>query len=191
MKKFLFICLATCLGLVGCEKDKDIGGDGAAMMPPGYGNNSFCFIICDAEGNSVFDRDNFDMNEVTLEYEGKTFKPIPDVHQKIDENDPDIAHWCNSIIFEPYPNEVGPVFWRIWGHKERGEAARYIIRYKDNEWVVDYLMEAGFCGGREPESEAVVNGEKIEKILIYTYEDHPDYSSEEERQVWKYPLYVK
>ena len=73
--------------MVGCEKNDDTGGDGATMLP-GDGYNSFCFIICDAEGDSVFDRDNFDMNEVTLEYEGKIFKPMPDVHQKIDEKSP-------------------------------------------------------------------------------------------------------
>ncbi len=190
MKKFLFICLAACLGLVGCEKNDDTGGDGATMLP-GYGYNSFCFIICDADGNSVFDRDKFDMNEVTLEYEGKIFKPMPDVHQKIDEKDPDIAHYGNSIIFEPYPSKNGPITWRIWGHKERGEAVRYIIRYKDNEWVVDYSMEAGTCGGRVPASEAVINGESVEQILVYTFEDSPEYSSLEERQVWNYPLYVK
>ena len=76
--------------------------------------------------------------------------------------------------------------------RARGESVRYILRYKDNEWVCDYSSEEIRYDGSDPDDELYVNGEKVEKIYAYTLPDHPDWErSEEERMVWVYPLYVK
>ena len=188
MKKFIFICLAACIGLMGCEKNEEV-----SMMPEGFGVNSFWFMVCDANGNSVFDHENLNVEELILEYEGKIFTPIPDVHQSIHGSQQDKAGWTTGIIFEPYPSnsEGFPVTWRVWGHTLVGESARYILRYKDNEWICDYSSKEPVNWGDLPDDELYVNGEKVEKIHIYTSPDHPDFDSEEERMVWVYPLYVK
>ena len=188
MKKFIFVCLAACLGFVGCEKD-----EGKTMLPQYYGYSTFYFMVCDADGNNVFAWENLNMEELTLEYKGQIFTPIPldnqqrPVKQHIEADN----QW---IVFQPdyIINNDDPVLWRIWGNIMYGESARYILRYKDNEWVCDYSSEEIRFDGSVPDDELYVNGEKVEKIYAYTLPDHPDWErSEEERMVWVYPLYVK
>ena len=185
MRKFIFICLAACLGLMGCEKDNV-----NERVPLDYAYTGFHFMVCDANGNCVFDKENIDMDELTLEYMGQTFNPILDVEQKIDKGD-----GYNSLIFDPHPHtymiDDAPVTWVIYGHLLWGESARYILRYKDNEWVCDFSSDERAVYGELPETELYVNGEKVEKIYAYTMPDHPDYESDEQRNVWVYPLYVK
>ena len=185
MKKYIFICLAACIGLIGCEKD-----NGNEMLPSYFHNSKFFFMVCDAEGNCVFDCDDFDMEELTLEYKGQIFTPILGVDQVI--GDVKTAEGgCSVIRFEPLQRD-GVIAWRIFGDAMWGESVRYILRYKDNEWVCDYSSEEVRYDGSVPDDELYVNGEKVEEIYGYTLPDHPDWErSEEERMVWVYPLYVK
>ncbi len=177
MKKLLLICAIACLGLMGCEKNEE-----EPMLPPYYDYSMFNFMVCDAEGNCVFDKENFNMEELTLEFNGEIYTPIPEEEQMLGNK---------RLVFEPFIY-LDIVTWSIYGDVEWGESARYILRYKDNEWVCDYSSEKLAHDGSVPEDELYVNGEKVEKIYAYTLPDHPDWErSEEERMVWVYPLYVK
>ena len=114
-------------------------------------------------------QDGFNPEELLLEYEGKIFAPKDNVLQRVDYSRPrDPDRYDNSIVFEKMPHYKGePVAWRISGHTYQGEPDRYVIRYRDNEWVVDYLMEKRKGDGKNPKSEAVVNGVKIEEEEVY------------------------
>ena len=137
-------------------------------LPPGWNNNLFAFAIFDSEGNNVTMQDGFNPEELLLEYEGKIFTPKDNVLQRVDDSRPsDPDRWHNSFIFEKLPHFEGePVAWRVWGHTYLGEPVRYVLRYRDNEWVVDYIMEKR-KNGKNPGSEAIVNGVKIEEEEVY------------------------
>lgn len=164
MKRAMLYCLAICLALASCEKKME-----PSSLPPGWNNNLFAFAIFDSEGNNLTMQDDFNPEELLLEYEGKIFTPKQDEFQRVDDskpNDPD--YFYNSIIFEMLPHYGGePVAWRVWGHLYLGEPARYIIRYRGNEWVVDYLAEKRKGDKENPKMEAVVNGVKIEEENVY------------------------
>ena len=136
-------------------------------LPPEYFYNSFCFAILDAELNNVCMLEDFNQEELLLEYEGKTFKPIYQVLQKVDDNDTDKAAIYNAIYFEKWPkSDEYPAAWRIYGHTKLGVPVRYIIRYRDNEWVVDIESEKK-KNGELPKAEVYVNGVKVEKERVY------------------------
>lgn len=162
MKKMVLYCLAICLALASCEKREP------NSLPPGCDNNLFYFAIFDSEGNNLTMQDDFNPEELLLEYEGKIFTPKQDEFQRVDDGRPYYADgFGNSIKFEMMPHYGGePVAWRVWGHSYLGEPARYIIRYRGNEWVVDYLAEKRKVG-ENPKKEVVVNGVKIEKENVY------------------------
>lgn len=164
MKRVFLYCILSCLVVVSCKEENEPNS-----LPSGWNNNLFAFAIFDSEGNNVTMQDGFNPEELLLEYEGKIFAPKDNVLQRVDYSRPrDPDRYDNSIVFEKMPHYKGePVAWRISGHTYQGEPDRYVIRYRDNEWVVDYLMEKRKGDGKNPKSEAVVNGVKIEKEEVY------------------------
>ena len=165
MKKIFLVCLVACACLSACERDRFIED----YPTPDWYCNIFSFAIYDSEGNNVTMQDGFNPEELVLEYEGKIFTPKDNVLQRVDDSRPsDSDRYDNSIVFEKMPHYNGElVAFRISGHTYKGEPARYVLRYRDNEWVVDYLMEKRKGDGKSPKSEAVVNGVKIEKEEVY------------------------
>lgn len=61
----------------------------------------------------------------------------------------------------------------------------------DNEWHLDYKTWPLKGDGSRAQRELWVNGEKVEEIFCFMFEDHPDYADDSEREVWLYPLYVE
>ena len=164
MKKTFLVCLVACACLSACERDRWIGD----YPTPDWYSTIFSFAIYDSEGNNVIMQDGFNPEELVLEYEGKIFTPKDNVLQRVDDSRPHHPdRYDNSIVFEKMPHYKGEsVAFRISGHTYQGEPVRYVLRYRDNEWVVDYIMEKR-KNGKNPGSEAIVNGVKIEKEEVY------------------------
>ena len=179
MKRIALFSVLICLAFASCEKEIIPNS-----LPPEYFYNSFCFAILDAELNNVCMLEDFNQEELLLEYEGKTFKPIYQVLQKVDDNDTDKAAIYNAIYFEKWPkSDEYPAAWRIYGHTKLGVPVRYIIRYRDNKWVVDFKSEKRGNDGKDPDSEAYVNGIKIEEEYVY--------NNKTGKSLLRYVLYTK
>ena len=189
MKKYLLILMAACLGLVACEKNS-----GQAAVYPGQSYHLFRFVIFDAEGNNVAMQDGFAAEELSLEFLDKVFYP-QEGFQKFDENDVAPGHYHNAVKFEPsiWPDENGVdhMTWMIIGMSKIGETSRYVLRYKDNEWVVDFSTKKIEGSGVPYVRSAIVNGEVCEMKLILRVEDHEKYESQDQRNIYMFPLYIK
>lgn len=166
MRKLFIVCIMSCLCFSACKENDELVYE---MPYPGWFNNLFAFAILDSDGNNVCFQDDFNSEELLLEYNGKIFSPKDDVFQRVnDENQNDGDRFDNSIMFEKLPHYEGElVAWRIWGYTYLGEPDHYILRYKNNEWIVDFKSEKRKGDGKSPKTEAVVNGEKIELSPVY------------------------
>lgn len=189
MKKVFALILAVCIGLTACER-RDIGG--GFFFEERLQYMGCTFIICDKDGNNVCMQEDFNIDELSLEYNGKIYKPSKE-YQRVDENSKYPPSYKNSIYFGTSPHtDMGyPVYWLIYGDLRWGKNAEYIVRYKDNEWHLYYKTWPLKGDGSPAQHELWVNGEKVEEVLCFMLEDHPDYADESEREVWLYPLYVE
>ena len=196
MKKISYILLATCLsmGIYGCNKNETDTGSYGGYLEGGFWN-CFEFIILDKDGNNICMQEDFNIDEFTLEFEGKIFKPNNLELQKIDDSTTVEASYVNAIRFSEsfvtLESDYYPITWVIHGYTPKEETSHYIIRYKDNEWNVDFTSWEAEEFGKVGPTEAIINGAKAEKVFAYLYEDHPDYADESEREKWLYPLYVE
>ena len=188
MKRVFLLIVAACLSLVACDRQEYIGAS------PGDHYNLFSFIIYDKEGNNVAMQDDFQKEDLTLEYEGMIFTPCEDF-QKVDyiEFDHIRGDYHNAILFDDMvwidENGIEYVTWKIFGHRRYGNPARYILRYKDNEWIVDYIRHSAL--GNPIRESVQVNGENCEEVFVFRAPCHPDNKSQDQRNCDFYPLYTK
>ena len=162
MKKILLLLAVMVVGVISCQKEVNSIGNGRIDYV------SFRFAILDSNRNNIFMLEDFNQEELLLEYEGKIFKPMRGVFQNVVDNCIGTGY-NNSIIFDDEwsmdRNEY-PVAFGVIGYARFGTPIHYIIRYRDNEWVVDIESEK-MKNYELPKAEVYVNGVKVEKEQVY------------------------
>ncbi len=179
MKKILFTLFAICMAFAACEKEP---------MPtpeePSHKTYPFSFAIFDSTGNNIMEREDFEPEELIVEFYGQEYKMMGDKFQ--DGVVDDIPGYV-LFYFGSREHVKFAVF--AWAAREWGETREMTIRYKGCEWNVVYTWKSLKIHGND----AYIDGVKTEKTVIGTTVENPVLydSGEELYEVWSYALPLK
>ena len=179
MKKILFTLFSICMAFAACEKEP--------MPTPQEPNRKiypFSFAIFDSTGNNIMEREDFEPEELIVEFYGQEYKMMGDKFQ--DGVVDDIPGYV-LFYFKSREHVKFAVF--AWAAREWGETREMTIRYKGCEWNVVYTWKSLKIHGND----AYIDGVKTEKTVIGTTVENPELydSGEELYEVWAYALPLK
>lgn len=144
----------------------------------------FSFAIFDSTGNNIMEREDFEPEELIVEFYGQEYKMMGDKFQ--DGVVDDIPGYV-LFYFKSREHVKFAVF--AWAAREWGETREMTIRYKGCEWNVVYTWKSLKIHGND----AYIDGVKTEKTVIGTTVENPELydSGEELYEVWAYALPLK
>ena len=179
MKKILFTLFAICMAFAACEKEP--------MPTPEEPNRKqypFSFAIFDSTGNNIMEREDFEPEELIVEFYGQEYKMMGDKFQ-----DGVVDDIPGYVLFYLGSREHVKFAVFAWAAREWGETREMTIRYKGCEWNVVYTWKSLKIHGND----AYIDGVKTEKTVIGTTVENPVLydSGEELYEVWAYALPLK